>query len=563
MAVASLSTRSQGVRIAAGKMLSGSVPLFREGELSAQRGQFTTPRDDRGDGQDHRPRYRSLWRRRRREFRAHRGACRARHRVSTARAHRHRRDLRAMSDALARKPCRSATELAAAVRDGHISAARIARDTLDAIEKRDPTYNSFTELRADRGVGGADSVDGALASGHDPAPLAGVPYAVKNLFDVAGLVTLAGSKINRDHAPAGNDATAIQRLAAAGAVLVGALNMDEYAYGFTTENTHYGPTRNPHDLARVAGGSSGGSAAAVAAGLVPLTLGSDTNGSIRFPAALCGIFGLKPTYGRLSRAGTAAFVDSLDHVGPFAATVADLAVAYDAMQGADLADPACATRPAAFAGAELERGIEELRIAVADDHFSTGGTDEAHQAVAQTARALGTARSVTLPEAARARAAAFVITASEGANLHLADLKKRSDDFDPMIRDRLLAGALVPASWYLQAQRFRRWFRDRVREIFREVDIILAPVTPCVAPLIGQDTMILGGVEVPSRPNLGIFTQPISFIGLPVVAVPIRGNGNALPVGVQIIAAPWHEVSALRVARFLEREGVADGRPLA
>ncbi len=437
-----------------------------------------------------------------------------------------------MNDIATKKPCSGATELAAAVRDGRISAARITRDTLDAIEKRDPTYNCFTAITADRALREADSVDRALASGHDPGPLAGVPYAVKNLFDVAGLVTLAGSKINRDHAPAGNDATAIQRLAAAGAVLVGALNMDEYAYGFTTENTHYGPTRNPHDLARVAGGSSGGSAAAVAAGLVPLTLGSDTNGSIRLPAALCGIYGLKPTYGRLSRAGAAAFVDSLDHVGPFATSVADLAVAYDAMQGADLADPACATRPAAFAAADLEHGIDGLRIAVAGDYFAAGGTGEAHQAVADVARALGTTQKVTLPAAARARAAAFVITASEGANLHLADLKKRPGDFDPMIRDR------------------------------REVDIVLAPVTPCAAPLIGQETMIVGGVEIPTRPNLGIFTQPISFIGLPVVAVPIRPP-DALPLGVQVIAAPWREIDALRVARFLEQAGIANGRPVA
>lgn len=467
-----------------------------------------------------------------------------------------------MSETAARKPCRSATELAAAVRDGHISAARIARDTLDAIEKCNPTYNCFTTVTADRALREADSVDRALASGHDPGPLAGVPYAVKNLFNVAGLVTLAGSKINRDHPPAGSDATIIQRLAAAGAVLVGALNMDEYAYGFTTENTHYGTTRNPHDVTRVAGGSSGGSAAAVAAGLVPLSLGSDTNGSIRVPAALCGIYGLKPTYGRLSRAGTAAFVDSIDHVGPFATTVADLVVAYDTMQGADLADPGCATRPVAFAGGEIERGIDGLRIAIAGDYFATGGMDEAHQALAEVARALGTTQKVTLPEAARARAAAYVISASEGGNLHLADLKKRAGDFDPMTRDRLLAGALVPATWYLQAQRFRRWFRDRVREIFRDVDIILAPATPCAAPLIGQETMIVGGVEMPTRANLGLFTQPISFVGLPVVAVPLQPPG-ALPLGVQVIAAPWREVDALRVARHLEQMGVANGRPVA
>jgi AtzE family amidohydrolase len=354
----------------------------------------------------------------------------------------------------------------------------------------------------------------------------------------------------------------VQRLRSAGGVLVGALNMDEYAYGFTTENTHYGATHNPHDPLRVAGGSSGGSAAAVAAGLVPLTLGSDTNGSIRLPAALCGIFGLKPTYGRLSRAGTASFVDSLDHVGPFATTVADLAAAYDALQGPDPADPVCSTRPAVFATPKLDHAVDHLRVAVADDYFARAGCEEALDAVATVARALGVTRTVTLPEAARARAAAFIITASEGANRHFADLKKCAGDFDPMTRDRLLAGALVPAAWYLQAQRFRRWFRDRVREICREVDIILAPATPCAAPLIGQETMVLGGVEVPTRPNLGIFTQPISFIGLPVVAVPVRRPG-ALPLGVQIIAAPWREVDALCIARVLEQSGIVDGRPVS
>jgi AtzE family amidohydrolase len=457
---------------------------------------------------------------------------------------------------------RTGLGIAAAIREGRVTATQVARDTILDIEKRDGAFNSFTTVTAERALQEAAAVDRALASGSDPGPLAGVPYAVKNLFDVAGLRTLAGSKINRDHAPKAADATLVQRLRKAGAVLVGTLNMDEYAYGFTTENTHFGPTRNPHNRMHVAGGSSGGSAAAVAAGLVPLTLGSDTNGSIRLPAALCGVFGLKPTYGRLSRARSAPFVDSLDHVGPFAGTVSDLAAAYDAMQGFDALDPACAARPAAFALPELESGVERLRIAVADGHFASGGLDEAHGAVATVAEALGATRRVTLPEAARARAAAFVITASEGANLHLADLKKRAADFDPMTRDRLLAGALVPAAWYLQAQRFRRWFRDSVHEIFRDVDILLAPATPSSAPLIGQETMMLGGVEVATRPNLGIFTQPISFVGLPVVSVPVRRPG-ALPLGVQVIAAPWREVDVLKVARTLERAGVVDGSPVS
>jgi AtzE family amidohydrolase len=343
-------------------------------------------------------------------------------------------------------------------------------------------------------------------------------------------------------------------------VPVGALNMDEYAYGFTTENSHYGPAHNPHDLARVAGGSSGGSAAAVAAGLVPLSLGSDTNGSIRVPASLCGIFGLKPTYGRLSRAGARLFAASFDHVGPFARSVADLAAAYDAMQGPDPRDPVCSGRPVEPASGELSRGAGGLRIAVLGGHFA--GTGSAAAAVAAVATALGASRTVEIPEAARARAAAFVITAAEGANLHLADLKSRAGDFDPMTRDRFLAGALVPAVWVIEAQRFRQWYRRQVLALFREVDILLAPATPCPAPLIGQETIEIDGAMVPARPYLGVYSQPLSFIGLPIVAVPLRKPGE-LPIGVQIIAAPWREADALRAAAVLEGDGVTCAAPSA
>ena len=206
--------------------------------------------------------------------------------------------------------------------------------------------NAFTDVVAERARGeGPRASIRRGAEGKRLGPLAGVPFAVKNLFDVKGLSTLAGSKINRSHAPAARDATLIERLEAAGAVLVGALNMGEYAYDFTGENVHDGASRNPHDLRRMTGGSSGGSGGAVAGGLVPLALGSDTNGSIRVPSSFCGIFGLKPTYGRLSRARTFPFVASLDHLGPFARTARDLALAYDAMQGDDADDPVCADRP--------------------------------------------------------------------------------------------------------------------------------------------------------------------------------------------------------------------------
>lgn len=448
-----------------------------------------------------------------------------------------------------------AVSIATAVREGKISAVEVVSCALKRIETR-RELNCFTAVTCDRAVADAEEIDHATSSGKDPGRFAGVPFAVKNLYDIAGLTTLAGSKINAENPPATQDATAVARLKQAGAVLVGALNMDEYAYGFVTENSHYGATHNPHDLKRVAGGSSGGSAAAVAAGLVPLSLGSDTNGSIRVPAALCGVFGLKPTYGRLSRAGVVLFSSSFDHIGSFARSVRDIATAFDILQGTDDRDPVCTKRsPVETFHQYFVQNIDGLRIAIAGDYFLKGADPEALEAVEQVARALNVKDDVTLPEAHRARAAAFVITACEGANLHFNQLRSRPDDFDPATRDRFLAGTMIPASWYIQAQKFRRWFRQRVREVFQNVDVILAPTTPCPAPLIGQKTMILDGEEILVRPHLGLFTQPLSFIGLPIISVPIQ-RPNSLPLGVQLIAAPYNEALILRVAAVLEAMGV-------
>jgi aspartyl-tRNA(Asn)/glutamyl-tRNA(Gln) amidotransferase subunit A len=451
----------------------------------------------------------------------------------------------------------SAAEIAHAVNAGESSATEIIQSTLLAIRMRDPLLNCFTAITQERALARAQALDRAPAG--QKGALAGVPFGVKNLFDIEGLATLAGSKINRERPPATRDAALIERLEAAGAVLVGALNMGEYAYDFTGENIHAGPSRNPHDLTRMTGGSSGGSGGAVAGALVPLALGSDTNGSIRVPASLCGLFGLKPTYGRLSRARTFPFVASLDHVGPLARTSRDLALAYDAMQGPDPDDPACAQRAAEPVTPLIERATDGLTIAVASGYFRTGASPEAFAAVDRVAAALSVNRDIEIPEAARARAAAYVITATEGASLHLDRLRTRAADFDPAVRDRLIAGAMVPASLVKKAQIFRRWYRSRVLELFETVDAILAPATPCTAPAIGQQTFRLGNQEVSVRANLGIYTQPISFIGLPVVAVPLPLT--PLPIGVQIIAAPWREDVALRIAYALEQMGVALAPP--
>lgn len=453
------------------------------------------------------------------------------------------------------KPEMTASGIASAVAGGKMSALDATEAALARIKQHDGVLNSFTDVTADRARAKARAVDADIAAGKTVGPLAGVPFAVKNLFDVAGLPTRAGSKINRDLAPSKRDATLIERLEAAGAVLVGALNMGEYAYDFTGENVHDGPSRNPHDTTRMTGGSSGGSGCAVGGALVPIALGSDTNGSIRVPSSFCGIFGLKPTYGRLSRARSFPFVASLDHLGPVARSVTDLALAYDAMQGPDADDAACTTRGLEPTLPLIANPVSDLRVAIAGGYFQKNVFPEAVEAVSRVAAALGATRVVDVPEASRARAAAYVITTTEGASLHLDRLRKRPNDFDPAVRDRLIAGAMVPAPLVDRAQKFRRWYRAQFEEIFKSVDVLIAPATPCTAPKLGQVNFNLDGVELPVRANIGIHTQPISFIGLPVVAVPVPLE--PLPIGVQIIAAPWREDIALRVAYALEKMGVA------
>jgi len=366
---------------------------------------------------------------------------------------------------------------------------------------------------------------------------------------------VAGSKIHQSYPPATEDAFSVKRLKEAGAVCVGALNMDEYAYGFTTENSHYGPTRNPHNLEHIAGGSSGGSAAAVAAGMVPLTLGTDTNGSIRVPAAFCGIFGLQATYGRFSRTGALLFAESFDRIGPFARSVRDLALCFDLLQGVDPEDKVCISESLEPTIPHLESGISDLKIARAGGYFATGGMPEVFRAVDMVAKSLGVDEAVEIPYAECGRAAAYIITGVEGGNFHFENLRRRAQDFDPNVRDRFLAGPLVPGAWYLKAQKFRTIYKKAVLKLFETYDVLLAPTTPTPATKIGQATMVLDGVEMAVRPNIGLYTQPLSFIGLPIISVPMHLEGS-LPLGVMLVGAPHSEAKLLRVARYLEKAGV-------
>ena len=459
-----------------------------------------------------------------------------------------------------------AAAMAAAVVAGEVSARELLDASLARIESTDARVNAFTDKTLVRARAEAEAVDAQRKAshkhGHALGPLAGVPYAVKNLFDIEGVVTLAGSTINRSHTAATGDAFLVRQLQAAGAVLVGALNMDEYAYGFTTENTHYGACHNPHDLTRIAGGSSGGSAAAVAGGQVPLALGSDTTGSIRVPSSLCGVWGLKPTFGRLSRRGTYPFVHSIDHLGPMAGSVAGLALAYDALQGPDALDPGCHAVRVQPVQPVIGSGVRGLRIGVLNGYFLDNATLAAREVVTLAAITLGVQAEVSWPDAALARAAAFIITASEGGSLHLDDLRIRADDFEPLSVDRFIAGALQPADWYLRAQRFRRVYRDKVNALFKDWDVLLTAATPVSAPVIGTEWLEINGTQQPCRPSMGLLTQPISFAGCPVVTAPLWPTGTGgLPIGVQIIAAPWREDLAFRAAKFLSDAGVAHVQP--
>ncbi len=451
-----------------------------------------------------------------------------------------------------------ALSMAASVASGQTSARALLESCISRIEATDASVNAFTEKTLSRAFAEADAVDIGRANGQALGPLAGVPYAVKNLFDIDGVVTLAGSTINRNHAAATADAFLVQQMKSAGAVLVGALNMDEYAYGFTTENTHYGPCHNPHDLSRIAGGSSGGSGAAVAAGQVPITLGSDTNGSIRVPASLCGVWGLKPTFGRLSRRGTYPFVYSIDHLGPIASSLKGLALTYDALQSPDPLDAGCHALSIQQVMPIADQGIEGLRVGVLGGYFHDHASPAAREVVALAAKTLGAKEEVIWPDAALARSAAFIITASEGGSLHLNDLRTRADEFEPLSVDRFMAGALQPADWTIKAHRVRRMYRDKVNELFKHWDILLTPATPCSAPVIGTEWLDINGSQQPARAAMGLLTQPISFAGCPVVAAPMwPTQTGGLPIGVQVIAAPWREDLAFRAAKVLERAGVA------
>jgi len=468
----------------------------------------------------------------------------------------------------------TALEIAAAVRARERSAREVVDEHLAAIEAREPEIHAFNLVLADEARAAADAVDAAIAAGHDPGPLAGVPVALKDNLCTRGIPTTCGSRILNGWRPP-YDATVVERLRAAGAVAVGKTNLDEFAMGSSTENSAFGPTGNPHDPARVPGGSSGGSAAAVAAGFASIALGSDTGGSIRQPAAMCGVVGVKPTYGRVSRYGLVAFASSLDQVGPFAATVADAALVLDVIGGPDPRDSTCVPdAPPSFLEA-LPAGVDGVRVGIVDELTDAEGVEpEVRDAVLRAASALeaagATVDRVSVPSAVYGISAYYLIAPAEASsNLARYDgvrygLRVDGDDvlsmnartravgFGPEVKRRIMLGTYALSAGYFdayygKAQRVRTLIIRDFAHAYESHNVLLAPTAPTVAFKIGEKT-----ADPLTMYLSDVCTVPSSLAGHAAMSVPYGTGAAAMPVGVQVLAPPLAEVVMFRVAQALE-----------
>ena len=447
------------------------------------------------------------------------------------------------------KPHPTCQQIAADVQQHRRSAREVCDAALKRAETLQDKYRAFTLITPEIARKQAGQVDARIGKG-EKLPLAGVPFAVKDLFDVEGTPTTYGSKALRDNM-ARQDAECVRRLTAAGAVLIGKLNLHECAFGFTGENSHFGDCKNPWDPERVPGGSSSGSAVAVVTGICPLALGSDTGGSIRQPSALCGLTGLKPTYGRVSRAGGLPLSWTMDHVGPMTRTAADAALALRIMAGHDPTDESSSRRPVPDYAAELGRPLKGLKIGLPRKWFYDSLEPDVAAAVEagreQLVQLGATTLEVELPLLEELVGAHRAIIFSEASSFHRPLLPERAADYGDDIRPLLLAGLFIPAVEYLQALRARRIIRRHWAEVFAKVDCLLTPTTPVVATKFGQQTADLpGGVKPLVRAYLDL-TLPFNLTGHPAISVPC-GSSKGLPIGMQIVGKPFGEGGILRVA---------------
>ena len=473
----------------------------------------------------------------------------------------------------------SARGLAAAVRSGERSARSVVDEHLETIRSGEPEIHAFNLVLADEALAAADEVDRRVAAGEDPGPLAGVPVALKDNLCTRGVPTTCSSRILEGWLPP-YDATVVERLAAAGAVVVGKTNLDEFAMGSSTENSAFGVTHNPLDLTRVPGGSSGGSAAAVAAGFAPLALGSDTGGSIRQPAALCGVVGVKPTYGAVSRYGLVAFASSLDQIGPFARTVSDAALLLEAIGGHDPRDSTSIPEPAASLTEVLDRGVEGLRIGVIEELSGDGLegiADDVRSRLGEAASALdaagATVETTSVPSTVYGLSAYYVIAPAEASsNLARYDgvryglrvdapnagdmnTATRTAGFGDEVKRRIMLGTYALSAGYYDAyygksQKVRTLIVQDFARAYEEFDLLLCPTAPTTAFPIGEKT------ADPMTMYLNdVCTIPSNLAGHPAMSVPFGVGDDGMPVGVQILAPAMGEPTMFQAAAVLEAAG--------
>jgi aspartyl-tRNA(Asn)/glutamyl-tRNA(Gln) amidotransferase subunit A len=468
-----------------------------------------------------------------------------------------------------------AAELLSLLSKGQLSSEELTSEFLRAIRERDPQVRAFLSVDEDAALAQARAVDEKRKRGSAGGSLAGLPIALKDLLCTAGRPTTCGSKILQRFVPP-YDAHVITRLKQADAVFLGKTNMDEFAMGSSTENSAFQVTRNPWDLERIPGGSSGGSAAAVAACETPLALGSDTGGSIRQPASLCGIAGMKPTYGRVSRFGLVAFASSLDQIGPLARQVADVALLLEVIAGHDARDSTSVDRPVPSYSKTLDQSVKPLAIGVAKEHFGEGLDAEVEKSVRESLRlyeSLGaTIREISLPYSPYAVAAYYIVaTAEASSNLarydgvhygnrterfdNLIDMycKSRGEGFGTEVKRRIMLGTYALSSgykdaYYLKALRVRQLIKNDFDKAFADCDVIAGPTSPTPAFKIGERT------EDPLAMYLAdIYTISCNLAGLPGISIPCGFTKAGLPIGLQLLAPPFEEEKLLRVARMYER----------
>jgi aspartyl-tRNA(Asn)/glutamyl-tRNA(Gln) amidotransferase subunit A len=449
-------------------------------------------------------------------------------------------------------------EAAIALRQRRISSVELTQSVLEGIEGKNPSLNAFLTILPEYALERAAQADRELAEGTIRRPLQGIPVAIKDVFDLRGTRTTGGGLIYEDD-PATENAAVVEKLEAAGAIIVGKLNLHELAYGVTSENPHFGPVRNPWNREHSAGGSSGGSGSAVAAGLVFAALGTDTGGSIRIPASFCGTVGMKPTFGLVSRYGTQPLGFSLDHVGPLARTVRDTAAVLNAISGYDSRDPGSVVNEVPDYVPPEECSIRGIRIGIPENWLVEDVDTEVEMAVRDgvtRAAVLGTeVKPVKLPELAAINTVGQILLLSEAAAVFDKYVHQR-DRFGEDVRALLDQGRLVPATDYINAQRLRRQLQTDFRRIWSEVDCLITPATPLPAPRLRQTTVHIAGKDVMMRPLITRFSRPFNVLGQPAIALPCGLTRDGLPIGLQVAARPFQDALVLRVAAALEDAGI-------